>query len=78
MQAIWALQDAKHRCSEFIDQAVQDGPHVVTHRGKETVVVLAVEAFRKRTTVQDSLAAFSRHARLVGGALELTWDADSG
>lgn len=78
MQRAWALQDAKNRFSELVDQAVREGPQIVTRRGKETVVVLSVQEFRKLTAPQDSLVSFFRHSPLVGAELELTRDADTG
>ena len=52
MQHTWALQDAKNRFSELVEQALHDGPQMVTRRGKETVVVLSVEAFHTLTAKQ--------------------------
>jgi antitoxin Phd len=78
MKAVWALQDAKNRFSELVDQAVQEGPQIVTRRGKETVVVLSVQEFRKLTTAPDSLVSFFRHSPLVGVELDLTRDTDTG
>ena len=78
MQAVWALQDAKNRFSELVEQAMQEGPQIVTRRGKETVVVLSIEAFRHLTTAQESLVAFFRQSPLVGAQLDLTRDADTG
>jgi antitoxin Phd len=78
MKAVWALQDAKNRFSELVDQAVQEGPQIVTRRGKETVVVLSVQEFHKLTRAQESLVAFFRDSPLVGAALDLTRDTDTG
>jgi antitoxin Phd len=75
---VWALQDAKNRFSELVDQALQEGPQIVTRRGKETVVVLSVQEFHKLTTTQDRLVAFFRQSPLVGVDLELTRDTDTG
>ena len=78
MKAVWALQDAKNRFSELVDQAVQEGPQVVTRRGKETVVVLSVQEFHKLTRAQESLVAFFRDSPLVGADLDLRRDTDTG
>jgi hypothetical protein len=51
---------------------------MVTRRGKETVVVLSVEAFHKLTAQQESLVAFLRHAPLAGVELDLERQADYG
>ena len=78
MKAVWALQDAKNRFSALVDQALQEGPQIVTRRGKETVVVLSVQEFYNLTTTHDRLVAFFRQSPLVGVDLELTRDTDTG
>ena len=45
--ARWQLQDAKARFSEVVRRAKQDGPQHVTVHGREEVVVVGVEDFRK-------------------------------
>ncbi len=44
---IWQLQDAKQRFSELVDRARSEGAQVVTRRGHEVVVVLAIERYRE-------------------------------
>jgi len=78
MQHTWALQDAKNRFSDLVEQAFHDGPQVVTRRGKETVVVLSVEAFQKLTAKQESLVTFLRNSPLAGVELDLERQADYG
>ena len=78
MHHTWALQDAKNRFSELVAQALHDGPQLVTRRGKETVVVMSVEAFHKLTAKQESLVAFLRHSPLAGVALDVERQADYG
>lgn len=41
----WQLQHAKNRFSEVIKRARQEGPQVVTLRGRRTAVVLSAEAY---------------------------------
>jgi prevent-host-death family protein len=43
----WPLQDAKARFSELVRRARSDGPQHVTVRGREEVVVVAAEEFRR-------------------------------
>jgi prevent-host-death family protein len=45
--ARWQLQDAKARFSEVVRRAKQEGPQHVTVRGREEVVVVGAEDFRK-------------------------------
>src|SRR5690349_3827924 len=43
----WRLQDAKARFSELVRRARRDGPQHVTVRGRDEVVVVAAEEFRR-------------------------------
>ena len=78
MQHTWALQEAKNRFSELVEQALRDGPQIVTRRGKDTVVVLSVEAFQELTAEPESLVTFLRHSPLAGVELDLERQADYG
>jgi prevent-host-death family protein len=42
-----ALQDAKARFSEVVRKAKSEGPQQITVRGREEVVVVAVEEYRR-------------------------------
>jgi prevent-host-death family protein len=43
----WPLQDAKAHFSELVRRVRSDGPQHVTVHGREEVVVVAAEEFRK-------------------------------
>jgi prevent-host-death family protein len=43
----WLLQDAKARFSELVRRAHSEGPQLVTVRGREEVVVIAADEFRR-------------------------------
>lgn len=43
----WQLQEAKNRFSQVVDQALAGEPQTVTRRGREVVVVLAAEEYRR-------------------------------
>ncbi|HYC90434.1 MAG TPA: type II toxin-antitoxin system prevent-host-death family antitoxin [Thermoanaerobaculia bacterium] len=43
----WALQDAKARFSEVVRKAKTEGPQRITVHGREEVVVISVEEFRR-------------------------------
>ncbi|MGQ0663231.1 MAG: type II toxin-antitoxin system prevent-host-death family antitoxin [Pseudomonadota bacterium] len=43
----WKLEDAKARFSEVVRLARQEGPQRVTYRGKDAVVVIAVEELKQ-------------------------------
>jgi prevent-host-death family protein len=43
----WQLQTAKQKFSELVDLAVSEGPQVVTRRGREVVVVVGIDEYRR-------------------------------
>ena len=58
----WQLQAAKQRFSELVERARRDGPQVVTKHGKETVVVVSIEDYRRLRGHEPSLVEFIRSA----------------
>ena len=38
---VWQLQEAKQRFSQLVNQALREGPQVVSRHGEEVVVVLS-------------------------------------
>jgi prevent-host-death family protein len=46
-QGQWALQDAKARFSELVRKAKTEGPQRITVHGREEVVVVSIEEFRR-------------------------------
>jgi len=43
----WPLQDAKARFSELVRKARSDGPQLVTVHGREEVVVISADEYRR-------------------------------
>ena len=43
----WQLQEAKRRFSEIVDLTLTEGPQLVTRRGSDAVVILALEDYRR-------------------------------
>src|SRR5262249_14857189 len=43
----WALQDAKARFSELVRRVRREGPQLVTVHGRDEVVVVAADEFRR-------------------------------
>jgi prevent-host-death family protein len=54
----WQVQEAKQRFSELVQRALDDGPQVVTRRGEEVVVVVAVEEYRRLTGSKPDFKTF--------------------
>jgi antitoxin Phd len=74
---IWALQDAKNKFSELVDKAVGDGPQVVTRHGRETVVIMSVDEYRKLQVNRLDLADFFMSSPLAGSEIEFSRSADA-
>lgn len=68
----WQLQDAKNRFSEVVERAINEGPQLVTRRGKSAVIVMAAEEFKKFGAKETSLVEFFRQSPLCGVDLDLT------
>lgn len=80
-QGCWQLQTAKARFSELVRLARAEGPQIVTKQGKEDVVVLPVEQFRKltrRPQQQTTLSQFFAQSPLAGVELNLERERDYG
>jgi antitoxin Phd len=45
--AIWQLQDAKARFSEFLDDTLRKGPQIVTRRGIQEAVLVPIEEWNR-------------------------------
>jgi antitoxin Phd len=70
----WQLQEAKNKFSEVVEEAVRDGPQVVTKRGVETVVILSYSEYVGLTAPQQKLSAFFRESPLADVELDLRRD----
>ena len=71
---IWQLQEAKNKFSEVVEEALKDGPQVITRRGVETAVVLSFEDYRRILLGRKKLSVFFRESPLSGLDLNLTRD----
>jgi prevent-host-death family protein len=59
---VWQLQTAKQRFSELVERALRDGPQVVTRRGREVVVVVGMDEYRRLQGSQPDFKEFLRTA----------------
>jgi len=74
MKRFWQLQEAKNKMSEVVDEAIRNGPQVITRRGVEVAVVLSYSEYRKMIASRKKLSAFFRESPLVGVELDLARD----
>ena len=54
----WQVQEAKQRFSELIRRTLAEGPQVVTRHGREIVVVVPADEFRRSAGERPDLAGF--------------------
>jgi prevent-host-death family protein len=54
----WQLQEAKNRLSEVVRRAEEEGPQVITVRGREAVVVVARSEYERYKAKKTGLAEF--------------------
>jgi len=74
MKQQWQLQDAKNRFSEVVENAINQGPQVVTKYGKEAVVIISIEEYRKMKEPEHSLIDFFKASPLNDLNLNLERD----
>jgi antitoxin Phd len=67
----WQLQEAKNRFSEVVDEALENGPQVITRRGVETAVLISYAEYRRLRARQGSLSEFFRSFPLVDEEIDL-------
>lgn len=71
MNKRWQIQEAKNRLSQVVNQAVTDGPQIITVRGKPTVILLSIEEYQRITKPKTSLIDFFKDSPLSEIELDL-------
>jgi len=66
----WQLQDAKSKFSQLVENAMSSEPQFVTKHGKNAVVILSFEDYKKITKPKIDLVTFLRDSPLVGVELD--------
>jgi prevent-host-death family protein len=67
----WSVADAKAHLSAVIEQALSEGPQTITRYGKESVVVVSAEEWRRRSSRKGHLAEFFAASPLRGSGIDL-------
>lgn len=77
----WKLEDARNGFSKLVRRAMEEQPQLVTRHGREAVVVLSVEDYRRLTATRN-LLEFLRDSpfadAVATGELDLTRHPDYG
>ena len=74
----WQLQDAKNRLSELVRKAREEGPQVITLRGRDAVVVVSANEFGELSRPRGNLDDFFRKSPLARVKLDLDRSRDTG
>jgi prevent-host-death family protein len=72
--AKWQLQEAKNKFSEVVRKATEEGPQTVTKHGKDSVVVVSVEDYKRIDRPKTSLLDFFQHSPLASVDLDIERD----
>ena len=70
----WQLQEAKAHLSEVIRLCTQQGPQILTVRGKEKAVLLSKQDYERLLGSKPNLFDFMRQSPLKG--LEMSYERD--
>ncbi|MDA8337532.1 MAG: type II toxin-antitoxin system Phd/YefM family antitoxin [Peptococcaceae bacterium] len=76
MSMKWQLQEAKNRLSQLVNQGAQDGPQIITVRGKPAAVLLSFEEYQRLTKPRTRLTDFFRESPLRSVELDLERSAE--
>ena len=74
----WQLQHAKNRLSEVVRMAKEQGPQVISVRGKDTVVVLSLDDYRRLERPKATLVEFMASSPWADMELDLERSDDIG
>jgi antitoxin Phd len=70
----WQLQEAKNKLSRVVENAVNDGPQIITKHGVEVAIVISFADYQQMIATRGKLSTFFRDSPLVGIELDLTRD----
>ena len=59
---LWQLQEAKARFSELVRKTLEEGPQTITRRGKESIVVVSSDEYRRLAHPDGDLVSFLKSA----------------
>lgn len=72
----WQLQDAKNKFSNLVEQAQQKCPQIVTKHGKEAVVIISIEEYKKLVKPKSNIVQIFQKSPLAKYDIELKRNTD--
>lgn len=70
----WQLQDAKNKLSRVVENAVNEGPQIITKHGVEVAIVMSYAEYQKMIASRGKLSTFFQESPLVDIELDLARD----
>lgn len=67
----WQLQEAKNRLSFLLKKAADEGPQIISVRGKPAAILLSVEEYQRLTKPKTRLTDFFKESPLQEVELDL-------
>lgn len=68
----WQLQDAKNQLSSVVKKAADEGPQIISVRGKPAAIVLSMDEYHRLTKPKTRLTDFFKDSPLYD--LELDFE----
>lgn len=78
MEHTWQLQEAKNKFSKLVEKAQHEGPQIVTKHGKESVVILSIEEYKKFIKPKSNFFQFIQASPLSRTLINIDRDKSSG
>lgn len=72
----WQLQDAKNKFSNLVEQAQHKCPQIVTKHGKEAVVVISIDEYKKMVKPKSNIVNFFQKSPLAKYDIEIERNTD--
>lgn len=72
----WQLQDAKNKFSSLVDKAQHNGPQIVTKHGKDAVVIMSVDEYKKLKKPKKNLVKFFQSSPIAKENLDISRNKD--
>jgi prevent-host-death family protein len=76
MTKTWAIQDAKNRFSEVIEEALHETLQVITRRGEPVAVILSLKEFQSLKGDKGKLSEFFAKSPLYETSFEIQRNKD--
>ena len=67
----WPVAKAKAQLSGLIDRAIEEGPQTITRNGRDTVVVVSIKEWQRKSRRKGTLVEFFQNSPLHGSGIKI-------